>query len=414
MKNVIIYSDHSKGHLIPTFYIAKQLEDSGYKVYYVGIEETVKEVKKLGFNSYSIFRDEKAKLQNPLERILQGELDEIVKEIKPKIILVTVFNILETFFFYYKYKIKVAFLWSHFPENNAQLHLSRYSKFLKDRLGAMFLEESNADNFLMLINHIAGLGHKIDTLEDIISPLNEFAHFITLSKELLIQQDLHFDNEVYLGPCVFDKNLFDVNDEFLKNELKLPHYFLDNHKIIYCSLGTSSTQVDAIKSLTIFSEIIKCANSEMLKGYQFIIACGGLIDSLKKQYLNDNVHLYEWVPQIEVLKYSSLACIHGGMGSIKECIIENTPMLITPLGRDQFYNAKLISHHNLGVEVDINQIKNDELLSIMQNILKDTEIKENLRNMKTFFDSDGKEKKGLKYINEIFDKEEEINISSNK
>ena len=407
MKNVIIYSDQLKGHLIPTFYIAKQLESEGYKVFYIGVKQTISEVKKLGFSSYEIFKDRGLQQNyNPLKMILDGELDEIINEIQPKFILSTPFDVLETLLFYYKYNIQMIFVWSHFPENETNTGSSRYTKFIRNKVGDTFLESSNAENFFLFTDYMDGLGYKTNTLDDVVAPLKKSGHFITLSKELLIRPDAYLYNEVYLGPCIFDRSIFDEENSFIKNEMKFLQLHLDNREIIYCSMGTGSTRSDySNKSILNLNKIIRCAASVTLKDYQFVIACGNVIDSLKELNCPENVHLFKWVPQVKILKYSSLAYIHGGMGSIKECIMEAVPMLITPVGRDQFLNAELISYHNLGIKLDIDNESDEQLVSIIKNTLQDEKIKESINTMKNIFDRDTKQKRGLQYINELLNVE---------
>ncbi|MCA6430931.1 MAG: hypothetical protein IM613_15975, partial [Cytophagales bacterium] len=47
------------------------------------------------------------------------------------------------------------------------------------------------------------------------------------------------------------------------------------------------------------------------------------------------------------------AVIHGGFGTIKECIALGVPMVIVPLGRDQFINASIVESCGAGIIVNL-------------------------------------------------------------
>jgi zeaxanthin glucosyltransferase len=59
------------------------------------------------------------------------------------------------------------------------------------------------------------------------------------------------------------------------------------------------------------------------------------------------------VPQIPLLERAALMITHGGLGTVKECIFNDTPMVVFPIGRDQPDNAKRIVHHGLGLAGDL-------------------------------------------------------------
>jgi MGT family glycosyltransferase len=53
----------------------------------------------------------------------------------------------------------------------------------------------------------------------------------------------------------------------------------------------------------------------------------------------DNVLVYPFVPQAEVLAEADLCFTHGGFGSITDAALLGVPLVVTPLGGDQFFNA---------------------------------------------------------------------------
>jgi hypothetical protein len=84
-----------------------------------------------------------------------------------------------------------------------------------------------------------------------------------------------------------------------------------------------------------------------------------------------NVHAYKWVPQCETLKQADLAIIHGGFGTIKECIACQTPMIVVPFAFDQYGNAARVKFHSLGLIADAKSADESELSRLIDAVLGD-------------------------------------------
>jgi UDP:flavonoid glycosyltransferase YjiC (YdhE family) len=67
----------------------------------------------------------------------------------------------------------------------------------------------------------------------------------------------------------------------------------------------------------------------------------------------DNVHLFDWLPQLEVLPHCDVAVVHGGINTIDECVLARVPMLVCS-GRetDMPGNQARVVHHGLGLAAD--------------------------------------------------------------
>jgi MGT family glycosyltransferase len=53
----------------------------------------------------------------------------------------------------------------------------------------------------------------------------------------------------------------------------------------------------------------------------------------------DNVLVYRYLPQAEVMAAADLCLTHGGFGTVTDAALAGVPLVITPLGGDQFFNA---------------------------------------------------------------------------
>ncbi len=69
--------------------------------------------------------------------------------------------------------------------------------------------------------------------------------------------------------------------------------------------------------------------------------------------LPDNIHVFRWLPQLDVLPHCDIAVVHGGINTIDECVLARLPMLVCN-GRetDMPGNQARVVHHGLGLSAD--------------------------------------------------------------
>ena len=161
-----------------------------------------------------------------------------------------------------------------------------------------------------------------------------------------------FNEEQYkfIGPSIYDRN-----ESFV---------FHKTRPIIYISLGS----------------VVKERNSFYRKCFEaFKDENVDVILSTKNQLKNvpSNFHIYSYVPQTEVLKIADIFITHGGMNSVSEALVANTPMLVIPFASDQFINANCVEKLNVGKKLESNKLHRLKELSI--SIMNDYSIKENLK-----------------------------------
>jgi len=126
-------------------------------------------------------------------------------------------------------------------------------------------------------------------------------------------------------------------------------------------------------------------SSEALQKYHLVLSLGSAQSNWDLDEIPENVSIFPWVPQLEVLQKSVMAVIHGGLGSVKESIYYGVPTLVIPLGRDQMDNAERIKHHGIGLTMSIDEVTTDTLSENMLNVLNDRNIKRDLLKMKLLF-----------------------------
>ncbi|MBX2855164.1 MAG: glycosyltransferase [Rhodobacteraceae bacterium] len=95
-----------------------------------------------------------------------------------------------------------------------------------------------------------------------------------------------------------------------------------------------------------------------------------------------NVHIFKWLPQLQVLAEADLAIIHGGINTINECIRFCVPMLAFSGGMtDMDGNIARLLHHGIGAAGNPISDTPEELVERIEAILQDAEVRQNVNQM---------------------------------
>lgn len=140
---------------------------------------------------------------------------------------------------------------------------------------------------------------------------------------------------------------------------------------------------------------------EAFKNMHLILGVGPDFKEEKLYPLPENVTVAGWAPQLDILQVASLAIIHGGLGSIKECIYYGVPMIVLPLGFDQPLNGKRITKQRLGVVGDIASISESELRAHMLYLLNDEQIHDAVKNMQRIFHEQEDNQEGVDAVEKL-------------
>ena len=88
-------------------------------------------------------------------------------------------------------------------------------------------------------------------------------------------------------------------------------------------------------------------------GRELIISLGGRHDPATLGPLPEGVHVFSWVPQVEVLRHADVAVVHGGANTVDECVLAGVPMLVyCGYETDMGGNSARVVHHGLGIAGD--------------------------------------------------------------
>lgn len=409
MTEILFFSDDDMGHLLPTFPIAKNLKEQGFKITYVGQEKVIKMADEMGFDTHNLFQTHPG--SQKLSNILSGMLDDVFEERKPQLIIATAHSTLEILALYFRYRIKTVLVWSHFPMG-LRFDSLRKNPYIERAQGFALERMKKIDpvELYEMIELFQKEGHEIKELKDLVELCNEFTHFITCTKEMYFTRVANRKNEIYLG---YKHYLPRLNPDYASDGLmeRVQQQKAKNKKVIFCSLGTMSGKLFPEKTKRFFEFMIECMSHSQLQNYFMVIAAGNLQAEFSDLDIPNNVTVEKWVPQSELLTETDLAIIHGGMGSVKECIFSDVPMLINAMGRDQFENAKMVDKHDLGKEMDFEKMSTTEVVKMITS-LGDRIYKENLKMMKDHFVNDFNQKKEVTFAEQLIEQPQSLKILS--
>ena len=109
-----------------------------------------------------------------------------------------------------------------------------------------------------------------------------------------------------------------------------------------------------------------------------VLSVGNFDISLLK-HIPENFVIRNRVPQIAVLKQSSLFITHSGMNSVSEAMVHGVPMVVIPFVSDQPVNARQVEKLGLGKVLDYKTITANALRDAAFAVMRDWQIQENLR-----------------------------------
>lgn len=231
-----------------------------------------------------------------------------------------------------------------------------------------------------------GLELKTDNwLDEIIDNPPELNLVYTLSEYQPYREDFSDDLFKFIGPSIYERKTESI--DFKKT----------NQPLIYISLGT------VVKGATKFFQM--CIDTFRDEDIDVIISVGKQFDLNKLKNVPSNIHVYPYVNQIEVLKMADVFVTHGGMNSVSEAFVSNTPMVVIPFASDQHVNARNIEKMNLGKHLLYENITSKKLKEAVMYLLHDSKIKDNYQEVQGWIEKAPGNQGAAKMIIQYYDKQ---------
>lgn len=226
-----------------------------------------------------------------------------------------------------------------------------------------------------------------DWLDEIVLNPPKLNLVYTLREYQPYADDFPDESYKFLGPSVYERR--SETFDFVKG----------NRTIVYVSLGTVLRG-----ALSFFQGCIDAFRDEDV---DVIISVGKDVNIARLKNVPTNVHIYNSVPQIEVLRMADAFVTHGGMNSVSEAMTYGVPMVVIPFVSDQPVNARCVERIGIGKKLDYSEADKISIKNAVFSIIADSEVTDNIKRVQGLIESAPGNKGGaemiVKYYNETAD-----------
>ncbi|MEZ4669531.1 MAG: glycosyltransferase [Anaerolineae bacterium] len=134
-------------------------------------------------------------------------------------------------------------------------------------------------------------------------------------------------------------------------------------KLVYVSLGTLNNE-----DVSFFKTCIEAFTGT---DYYVMMTTGKRISPESFGPLPENIAIFSWVPQFDILKQAALFITHGGLNSIHDGLYFGVPLLLVPQQGEQLVNALRVVELGAGLKLRKDQISADVIRRHARQLLTD-------------------------------------------
>lgn len=169
-------------------------------------------------------------------------------------------------------------------------------------------------------------GYRVKGVLSLIQSDNDTDSIVYTSRRFQPYAESFSDHYAFVGPSVFSNVLPEKKKD---------------RPLIYISMGTVinnridfySKCIDALKNLNV----------------DVIISCGNAIDREELGALPDNIQVYPYVDQLDILAKADAFITHCGMNSVSESLYMAAPMVLYPQTSEQYAVARRVAEIGAGI-----------------------------------------------------------------
>src|SRR4029077_5904918 len=159
-----------------------------------------------------------------------------------------------------------------------------------------------------------------------------------------------------------------------REKVDFPWEKLTGQPLVYASMGTIlNGQVDVFR--TIVAAVAKNKN------LQLVLSIGDQVDPKQIGPAPNNAIIAKRVPQLELLKQTTVCITHAGLNTVLESLAQGVPQLAIPVTYDQPGVAARIAHKRTGVVTSITGLSADRLAFLLEKVLTNPTYRENARKL---------------------------------
>ncbi|AIQ68936.1 glycosyl transferase [Paenibacillus graminis] len=397
MSNVLFLSVSAHGHVNPTLGLVHELIQRGETVTYFGFEEFRAKIEQTGavFKSYKekllLFQDGFGKANEEEQAAAAEDLLSLLTDtLRPgKRIIEDVLDQIQGLEF--DYVIYTA----AFPFGNAIAQILKIPAVASMAIiatPAEFMlagkepgdeepsESANLDSYQQIVQ-------ELKEAFDVEMPSNILDCFyckgdisiIYTSKAFIAHPEYYDDSYKFIGPPIFDR----------QEKVDFPFEQLEGKTVIYISMGTRVSTIPELYDLFFKS----------FADFDAVVVMTAYNMDISQFSIPDNFIVRNYVPQLEVLKYTDVAVTHAGMNSTSDLLYSNVPFVAIPITADQPYMAARAQDLGAAIALDVLTLTPQLLRASVKKVLADPGYREHIHQISKSF----KEAGGYpKAVDEIF------------
>ena len=120
--------------------------------------------------------------------------------------------------------------------------------------------------------------------------------------------------------------------------------------------------------------------------YICIVSLKANDEEIAKLQNSEHVYIFDFVPQLAVLKQADLFITHGGLNSIKEAVYAEVPMLLYPIHPeyDPNGNTARVVYHGLGLSGKAASESVDSIKTKVKELLFNPTYKKKVQELKQY------------------------------
>ncbi|MBR5514312.1 MAG: glycosyl transferase [Ruminococcus sp.] len=362
MKRIAVFSIPAHGHTNPMLPVVSELVKHGNKVRFYSFDEFGEKIRATGADFISC-NEFLGKVTEQEEKRLK-KVSTTEMSIQDLRITVNMNDFLEKEFADFKPDVVYTDSVCFWGKLNALKHkvpmVVSTSTFAFNQLSSQYMKHSAAELADMIfglpkiskeLKKLEPYGYKVKGVLSLVQSDNNTDSVVYATKKFQPYSEVFSEHYAFVGPSVYTDKLPDKKKE---------------RPLVYISMGTViNNRPDFYK---------KCI--EALKDMQadVVISCGKAVNPEDFGELPQNISVYPYVNQLEILSKTDVFITHCGMNSVSESLYMATPMVLYPQTGEQFAVARRAAELGAGVMLKDDSAK--EISKAVSEILNNSRYSE--------------------------------------
>ena len=156
---------------------------------------------------------------------------------------------------------------------------------------------------------------------------------------------------------------------------------IGSRPLVYVSLGTVFS---GRRGPEIFSKLLTGLRDV---DAEIVLTVGNDLDPASFGPQPEHIHLERYLPLQALLPHCSLVIFHGGSGTLAHVVANGLPMVILPLGADQFDNAARCAELGASRTLDPDQLTPEHIREVVLDVLHTPTYRQNAERLRDEFDA---------------------------